>query len=50
MENDTVRPTIYKNTEPEIIQMALFITINLLGILLFSKDDSFINCNDLQKM
>ena len=39
---------LYKNTEPEIIQVNPFITINLFDIFSFSKIDLFINSNDLE--
>ena len=39
---------LYKNTEPEIIQVNPFIIINLFDIFSFSKIDLFINSNDLE--
>jgi len=41
---------LYKNTEPEIIQVNPFIIINLFGIFLFSKNDLFIFSNDLENI
>jgi hypothetical protein len=41
---------LYKNTEPEIIQVNPFIIINLFDIFLFSKNDLFINSNDLENI
>jgi len=38
----------YKNTEPEIMKIELFIIIKLFGIFLFSKNGRFIACNDVE--
>lgn len=40
----------YKNTEPENMKIELFIIIKLFGIFLFSKNDRFIACNDVENI
>ena len=40
----------YKNTEPEIMKIELFIIIKLFGIFLFSKNDRFIARNDVENI
>jgi hypothetical protein len=40
----------YKNTEPEIIKVKPFIIIKLFDVLLFSKKDLFISCNDVENI